>query len=266
MRNFRNLESIRSGAVNPLYNDKVIVNGMEVIGFVPPFELMGGRGLQTQIHGIAHDEFISKYDEQGVKFTESDTLVTAYLGHDPHLIAASENGVGLGSFSVCDYFISGHLHDGYKPLLSIIDKVKKKLTGKGLEILEHDKGLVEQPTGVVDKNGVLIKGSQKLLGPTNLCRGIVYFDDNAQQKIWQSQDGKFFKNASDKDNVQIWQPVMEELARKEIIDNKLHFMLISEGISPSFVPSEKLATINVVDIVSDEEISRKKQIKLKKVY
>ena len=252
LKNLRDLEETRPGSVFPLYNDKVIVNGMEIVGFVPRFELMENAGLKTQIHGIAHDEFIRDYHEQGVKFENRPGTVNVYLGHDPHLIAASENGIGLEDLSVCDYFVTGHLHDGYKALLSPIDKMKRAITGRGLKTLEFDKGLVEQPTGIVDRFGNQIKGTRKPLGPTNLCRGIVYIDNDAQQKFLQMPDGKFYKNSATKPNVQIWQPVMEEIARQEILDNNLHFMLISEGIAPSFFPKEELATMNVVDISSED--------------
>ena len=259
IKHLRNLENVRPGSVLPLYNDRVIVNGMEIIGYVPSFDLMENEGMKTQIHGIAHDKFIEEFHDKSVKFENKPGVVTTYLGHDPHLIAASENGVGLGDLSVCDYFITGHLHDGYKALLSPFDKAKKAFTGAGLSILEFDKGLVEQPTGVVDKDGKLIEGSKKPLGPSNLCRGIVYFDDESQQKIWQSPDGKFYKNAAKEPNVQVWQSVLEETARKEILDNNLHFMLISEGISPSFLPKESRATMNVVDIEGvSEDITRHK--------
>ena len=246
--NFSRLEDVRPGSVFPLYNDKVFINGMEIIGFVPRFELMELGGLQKQLHGVAHDEFIKDYEETGVKFENRPGYVNVYLGHDPHLIAASENGVGLESLKVVDYFVTGHLHDGYKAFFNQIDKIKNLVTGKGLSILEHDKGLVERPTGLVDKDGNYIKGTKRPLGSTNLCRGIVYIDNDAQQKIWQSPDGKFYKNATDQPNVQIWQPIMEEMARKEIIANDWHFMLISEGITPTFIPNERAATVNVVDI------------------
>ena len=253
LKNLYDLEDVRPGSVFPLYNDKVIVNGMEIVGFVPRFELMENEGLKTQIHGIAHDEFIQDYQKKGVKFENMPGIINAFLGHDPHLIAASENGIGLGDLAVCDFFVTGHLHDGYKALLDPIDKMKKSITGEGLKILEFDKGLVEQPTGVVDRLGNPIKGTKKLLGPTNLCRGIVYLDNEAQQKVLQLQDGKFYKNIAIEPNVQIWQPTIENSAREEILNNNLHFMLISEGIAPGFLPKEELATINVVDI-SNEDI------------
>jgi hypothetical protein len=82
--------------------------------------------------------------------------------------------------------------------------------------------------------------------------GIIYLDDDAQQRFLQMPDGNFYKNAATEPNVQIWQPILEETARQEILNNNLHFMLISEGIAPSFLPKENIATVNVVDIVGDD--------------
>ena len=250
IRNLRNLEKIRSGQVYPLYNDKVIVNGMEIVGFVPSFELMEGsklEGLPIQIHGIAHDGFIKEYEEKGVKF-EHPELFTTYLGHDPHLICVSENGIGLGSLEVCDFFITGHLHDGYKPVLKAIGL-------GGLKSLELDNGWVEQPS-VVDKDGKKMKKSiwPPFFGKTNLCRGIVYFDNNAQQHIWESPTQEYYKNVASGDNTQIWFPVSTEEARKEILDKGLHYMIISEGVAPGFAPKEELATINVVDFTGAKSV------------
>lgn len=252
IRKLRELENIRPGTVYPLYNDRVIVNGMEIIGYVPSFGLMEGEkleGLPIQIHGIAHDKFIQEFASRSVKF-EHPELVTTYLGHDPHLIAASENGVGLGDLQVCDFFITGHLHDGYKPVLEALGL-------GGLESLELDCGWVEQPT-LVDKNGKKIKKPfwPPFFGRTNLCRGIVYFDSEAQQKILQTQDGKFYKNMAIGANRQIWSPVSEETARAIVLVSKLHFMLISEGIAPGFAPKEELATINVVDIKAPTKVKK----------
>ena len=253
IKNLRDLENVRSGQVFPLYNDRVVINGMEIIGYVPSFELMEGsklEGLPIQIHGIAHDKFIKEYEEKGVKF-EHPELVTTYLGHDPHLIAASENGIGLGNLKVCDFFVTGHLHDGYKPVLEAM--------GLGnLESLKLDNGWVEQPT-LVDRNGKKLRKPlwPPFFGKTNLCRGIVYFDNDAQQSILQTPDGKFYKNVATGANRQIWAPVLEEEARKVVLDQKLHFMLISEGIAPGFAPKEELTTINVVDIKGAQKVLKR---------
>ena len=254
--NLRNLENVRPGRVYPLYNDKVFINGMEIIGYVPRFELMEGPGLRTQIHGVAHDEFMADYERDGVKFNNAPEVLNVFLGHDPHLIAASENGVGLGSLSVCDYFITGHLHGGYEKVVRFLDRIKKQLTGRGFaslnadESLKYDRGWTDQPGRIVDKNGKPIP-RHKLpvyLGSINLCRGIVYIDSDAQQRFLQLADGSFYRNASNEPNTQVWQKVLEDSARSEILENNLSFMLISEGISPAFLTLESAATFNVVDI------------------
>ncbi len=254
--NLRKLEDVRPGSVYPLYNDVVIINDMEIVGFVPRFELMEGPGLKTQVHGLAHDEFIRDFNEHGARFSNEPGVLNIYLGHDPHLIAASENGIGLGNLSDCDFFIAGHLHDGYKTVVEYLDRKKKSLTGRGFksinpeESLSFDRGWTDQPFSIVDKNGKTIKRERYpfYLGQINLCRGIVYINNDAQQKYLQMPDGKFYRNASSKDNVQVWEPVLEDIARKDILESNLHFMIISEGITPVFKPKEELATINVVDI------------------
>ncbi len=258
IKNLRELENARPGKVFPLYNDKVFINGMEIIGFVPPYELMGGPGLKTQVHGRAHDDFIKLYNANGIKFENKPGYVTVNLGHDPHLIAAAENDIGLGDLSVCDFFIAGHLHDGYKVVLEFLERMKKRfsLRGKGFKSLDlenslkYDLGWTDQPGRILDKDGNPIKRGVLpfYFGKINLCRGIVYFDDAAQQKFLQTPDGTFCKNIATEANVQTWEPVLEETARNEILKNNLHFMLISEGIEPAFMAREKNATINVVDI------------------
>ncbi len=257
LKNFKDLDKVRPGCIFPLYNDRVYVNGMEIIGFVPRFELMEKEGLKTQIHGIAHDEYIQDYEEKGVKFTNREGYLNVMLGHDPHLIAASENGIGLGSLKVCDFFITGHLHNGYADIIQIFNSLKKRLTGKESDIIDLDKGLVEQPTGIVDHLGNPIKGTKKLFGPSDLCRGIVYIDDDSQRKIMQLPNGKFYKNIATEPNVHIWQEIMEDLARKEVLEKQLHFMLISQGVVPLFVPIESITTVNNLTINGKKHIKKR---------
>ena len=89
LTNFRLLEKVRPGEVYPLYNECVIVNGMEVLGFVPSLNILGG--LSNQLHGIAHDKFISSFEKNGARFSSDPSRMKTYLGHNPHLIAISEN-------------------------------------------------------------------------------------------------------------------------------------------------------------------------------
>ena len=248
LKNLRLLEKARPGEVYPLYNECVIVKGMEVMGFVPTLGILGG--LSNQLHGIAHDKFIDMYEKKGTRFSSDPSRMKTYLGHNPHLIAASENGVGLGSLKVCDFFVTGHLHNGYKLVIEHLRKMFK-MKPKELSSLAFDKGWVEQPI-VVNRKGLPILTSlyPVFMGHTNLCRGIVYIDDDAQQKYLQLPDGNMYKNASSKPNVQVWEPILPDLARKEIMDDDLSCMIISEGINPGFISGEEMATMNTVDFVN----------------
>ena len=58
LKNLRGLEDVRPGSVFPLYNEKVFVNGMEIVGYVPRFELMelegyGEKSISNLIDGIS---------------------------------------------------------------------------------------------------------------------------------------------------------------------------------------------------------------------
>ena len=257
LKNFHKLETARPGRVFPLYNDKVFVNGMEIIGFVPKFELMDGISLRAQINGDAHDKFIEDYNNNGIKFENEPGVINVYLGHNPHLIASSEDGVGLGDLSVCDFFVTGHLHDGYKAVLEFLDSMKKKfsLRHKGFKTLNLensfnlDQGWIYQPSSIANDYKKISRNNIPFFdGPINLCRGIVYIDDNAQQRFLQTADGSFFENDAMEENEQEWKKVTKVKARETILNDNLHFMLISEGIAPAFIKKEAYATIDIVDI------------------
>ena len=63
------------------------------------------------------------------------------------------------------------------------------------------------------------------MGKTNLCRGIVYIDNDAQQRFLQLPNGMFYQNAAQEPNKQEWRLTTEKIARKGILDNALHFMM-----------------------------------------
>ena len=253
--NFYNLENERPGKIYPLYNDVVTINNMEILGYVPRNELVELSGIKIQAHGIAHDMFIKEYHNEGVKFSDDNSLYKVYLGHDPHLIATSENGIGLEDLKVCDFFVEAHMHDGYKNFYKLINYVKKQLTGEELKMFELDKGVTEKPFGDVNRKGYIIPGTKKLLGPINLCRGIIYINDEAQQKFLQLNNDFYYNNSLEL-NTHEWKEVVEERARDNILENNLHPMLVSNGISPSFIYSEKDATINYVEIKGKKLIKK----------
>ena len=259
LRIFHGLNDLRKGKVFALYREKVIKNGIEVIGFVPDNELIEGSilkgfsGMPIQLHGIAHDRYIKSFEEyasqNNLKF-ESPDNINVHLGHDPQLIAVSENGIGLGGLSNCDCFIGAHNHGGYEKILEPINEMVKRKNGFGLKSLMFDLGWTAM-FWEVDKNGKMIWRSlwPPIWGQANLCRGISYFDDMAQQKIWQSPNNEFYENVAIGLNKQEWSLITKEDAWKRIIQDNLHYMPISEGISPCFdIPSEKTATINVVNL------------------
>lgn len=265
---FHKLNAVRKGQVYALYREKVVINGIEVLSFSPGNELVEGPiwkgfpGIPIQNHGIAHDRYIASYDEyarqNNLRF-EFPELIGVHLGHVPQLIAVSENGVGLGELSKCDCFIAAHNHDGYAKLLRIANELAKRKNGVGLKSLMFDRGWVAMPWEV-DKDGKIIWRSlwPPIWGQANLCRGISYFDDMAQQKIWQAPTREFYKNMAIGLNKQDWFPMKKEDAWNEIIKNKLHYMPISEGISPCFFPNEKTATINIVNLVGPSLIKKNK--------
>lgn len=240
LRKFYDLKKLNLNRIYPLYNDKVKVNNIEILGYVPRFELMEKEGLKTQIHGLAHDEFIKDYDKEGVKFTNDNTL-KIYLGHDPHLIGVSESNIGLGNLSSCDFFVTGHLHNGYKHL---------SLGKRFSKTVELDMGWTEQPTGILTHDGKKINRLfPPIYGKTNLCRGIVYIDDFSQQKVLDIYN-KFYINEEKELNIQNWKLIDEVKGRELIMNNNLHPMLISEGVNPTFFKKEKYVNINYIEFIN----------------
>ena len=241
LKKFYDLGKLNLNRIFPLYNDVITIDNIDILGYVPRFELMEKEGLKTQIHGIAHDKFISDYNKEGVKFKNNNNF-KIYLGHDPHLIAASENGIGLGDLSCCDFFVSGHMHNGYKHL----SKVFGKRFSKSVEL---DLGWTEQPTGIVSKEGKQINRFwPPIYGKTNLCRGIVYIDSLAQQKVLDIYN-KFYINESSELNTQKWKEISDTEACKLILNNSLHPLLISEGVTPTFIKKEKFVNINYIEFI-----------------
>lgn len=239
LRKFYDLKKLNVKRIFPLYNDSIIIDNIEVLGYVPRFDLMEGEGLKKQIHGLAHDKFIADFEKEGTKFTSNKSTLKIYLGHAPHLIASSENGIGLGSL-VADFFITGHMHNGYKCIFDFFKNSNHKS-------LEFDNGWVEQPTGVLDKDGKLIS-LPFILGKSNLCRGIVYINTDAQEKVLDLY-GKYYLNRSSELNKQVWDESSLEIVLDKINKEDLHPMIISEGVTPKFTSIEKLVTINYVEFI-----------------
>ncbi len=262
---FYRLENARSGKVFPLYRECIdfVFKGqkVEVLGYVPESKLLCENGLHRQFHGHSHDQFIRYLNaDKLVRFSNNASSIKLVLGHNPHLYGASENGVGLGPLKVADGIHVGHLHGGYYEMFAFFDKLKKFVTGSGIKTFAFDHGLVEQLTGIVDKNNRFIKGSIKIFGPTDLCRGIVYLDDKSQRKLLQLSDNEFYKNNSIKANNSDWHPITSKLAQKSVLTNHYHYLSISEGITPLFYPSERFAKADIVELTGVKEKVKAKKL------
>lgn len=238
MNNFKSLENVRPGKVYPLVNDKVFIDGFEIIGYTPSHQIIGKQSIQE--HGLAHDMFIREYAENGVNPDRDDERIVEFVGHNPYLIAQSENGIGLEELVPVDVFLTGHVHNGYR---------RSSTTNKDPDRY-LDKGYVEKAY-TLDKDGVLDTGSINPLffGKTNLCRGVVYIDDNSQKRILQLSNNHFYVNSTDETNKEIWTPIMEEDARNIILNKKLHALIITGGIRKFFgfdVPGDKPEITEVI--------------------
>lgn len=219
--NFRDMEKLRPGSVYPLINDKVVIDGFEIIGYTPSADIIGDLG--TQNHGLAHDRFVTEYMELGVKPGIDRSLITEFVGHNPNLIAQSENGIGLEGLVPIDVFYAGHLHNGYRRSSTVAKNPDKYM----------DLGYVEKPY-TLDKDAKLASANPLFFGKTNLCRGVVYVDDSSQQRILQLSNNNFYINSSMEENKQLWVPVSEAKARENILNNKLHALVITGGIRKFF--------------------------------
>ncbi|MBQ1812928.1 MAG: metallophosphoesterase [Bacilli bacterium] len=246
--NFHELSTLNPGRVFPLYNEKILLPNMEIVGVVPELLTMEFAGMADQINGRARDYVINTYDEKiDVDIEHKPGMLTVALLHNPHLVTTSAKGTTLGKLVAVDLFISGHLHDGYFALFNTFNKIKKALTGKGFKVFEYDCGLVEQVYGLNDKDDNKIKGF-RILGKTNRCRGNIYIDDYSQAKILEVY-GEFYRNIATEINEEEWEPISKKEAVKEYIEKEYHCTLISEGLYPNFflpIHTGKMDTINVV--------------------
>ena len=217
IRNFKSLE--HGGRVHALVNDRVFIDGFEIIGYTPTPGIISSNSERES--GIAHDKFIREYHERGVKPVKSDRIIE-FVGHNPHLIARSANGVGLEDLVPVDVFLTGHLHNGYRKSDTIKANPDKYL----------DRGYVER--GVYKNPDGSIGGISPAFALTDLCRGVVYVDNRAQQRYLQLRNNHFYINRSSADNEQVWIPVKEEDARNAIINKGLHALVITGGIRKFF--------------------------------
>ena len=229
---FKKLEKINPGRIFALINDVVEYDGFKILGYTPETKDIIHR-LDIQEHGIAHDIFINEYQKHGIKIGKQNKLITEFVGHNPFLIARSENNIGLGDLKNIDTFYAGHTHNGYRKSNTINKNPDKYLYY----------GYIEQPYSV-DKNQKIVKKSIRpyIYRKTILCRGTVYVDDDSNRKILQLQNNNFYFNESNINNKDSWKKISNEKARSYIQENNLHALVITGGISKFFklsIPFDK---------------------------
>ena len=283
--NFKALADTQGGNVYPLYkdhyyNDKLFINGMEVIGYVPSFNIIEGTkkdgypGLPIQNNGIASDKFFEEINADGPKFmrnSRGELLKThkILLTHNPDFLATgtSLKEDVMGEYVVYNGSYCGHKHGGYGPVL-------RHLGLGNIPSLRDDGGWTEQVNGIVDRHGNKIKAPRVIVeGQTNNCRGIVYTDDARQPRIFQTLDGSFRENRAfdiiaDKNNPTeeeldivlnhpVWVPIAREIARATIITKGYHYNAITEGIAPGFLPIESDANVDFYNLSNPVEETSK---------
>ena len=217
-KSFLDLEKLRPGSIFPLINDRVTIDGFEIIGYTPDHDVISDT--YSQLNGVPRDKFVEEYNKNGVGPENPEKNIIEFAGHSPYLIAHSASGVELGKLVPVDVFLTGHLHNGYRLSHRVRRNPEKYM----------DRGYVER-VFQKDVNGNIDKSTFSFVfGDTDLCRGVVYVDNSSQQKIMQLRNGEFYLNVSDEKNKEKWIVISSELARKQIIDEKLHALVITGGV------------------------------------
>ena len=216
---FKSLEV--KNKVYALDNDLVTYDNFDIVGFNPSKEIYD---LGLQQHGLAHDRFIKEFMNKGVKLKKSKNI-TEFVGHSPYLFAKSENGIGLEDLKYVDTIYTGHMHNGYYRSSTTKNNPDKYL----------DYGYVERSYSF-NKYGKLCSFNPLFFSKTDLCRGVIYIDDNSKKRILQLRNNHFYIY----DNT--WDNIDEKDARKLIKDNNYHPMVITGGIRKFFgfnLPNDK---------------------------
>lgn len=244
--NFKNLEKYNPNKIFSLINDKIEIDKFEILGYTPLRYLISDESIQD--HGYAHDKFIEEYMKNGIKPTKDTKKIIEFAGHNPNLIAKSENDIGLETLSLVDTFYSGHHHNGY---------LKSSLI-KNDSSLYLDNGYSKKCI-IRDKDNNIIK-INPIIGDTDLCRGVLYIDESCDKILLRLRNGSLYRNINAGVNMTEWKHTENEDAIKQIIDNNLKAIVISGGINKYYglnIPGDK------PEITEITYVGKKKRLSLK---
>ena len=219
--NFKSIDSIRPGKTYMLLNDMVDYDDFRIASYCPSDYVESNMTIQKS--GIAHNEFVKEFEENGVKLEECNDKLVEFICHNPHLIAQGYSESGLRDLSNVDLFASGHLHNGY------FNFIKNRDVDKWL-----DNGFTQLPI-CLDKNRKIDFSSiRPLYGKIGLCRGAVFIDENANQKYLLLRNGHYYMNNSlDADKTK-WDRIDSKIALQDISLNNYKVLVISGGVRKFF--------------------------------
>lgn len=225
-RRISNFKKMEQDNVYPLFQEDVLYDNFQIIGFTPRVELFNKSF--TMSYDLLQKHFIEEVNTKIV--IDNNKYIKEFIGHDPHMIIGND----LGVLNNCDTFYSGHLHNGY-----LTSKRTRRNPDRYL-----DYGYTEHPYEI-DNNGKLICINPLFLSKTNLCRGCIYFDKDI--KYLELRNNHFYKNVDNK-----WYSIYLNDAIKYITDNKLKSLVITGGVK-KFSYFSNILDIPEVTMVSYEE-------------
>ncbi len=219
--NFRSIDNVRPGMTYMLYNDVVDYDDFRIASYSPSNHVESNMTIQKS--GIAHNEFIKEYEENGAKINECNDKLVEFICHNPHLIAQGYSESGLKNLSKVDLFASGHLHNGY------FNFIKNRDVDKWL-----DNGFTQLPISYDKNHKIDFTSIRPLYGRIGLCRGTVFIDENANQKYLLLRNGHYYVNNSIDSEKTDWNKVDSDSAIKDITANNYKALVISGGVRKFF--------------------------------
>ena len=215
INNFKKLENVRNGMIYPLINDIVYYDDFEIITYTPALRLINNNSIQKE--GYANNMFVEEYSKNGFMLNNSENI-KEFIVHNPHLILSNNNILSI--LHKIDIFYSGHLHNGYIPF-SLIKKYPDKYL---------DNGFVELPYECDNNGKIMLRSFNPIyFGKINLCRGVVYFNNEGKEEYLELRNNHFYINKSCNNSTK-WYPIYSNDAINDIINRKLKTLVISGGI------------------------------------